>query len=768
MTTAGALAAIVGVFSADVGRAVSINSGPATFYGFGDDSNSELAIDPNQPPPFIASYNPTPTLVTIAPAGGPVTTATGTFHSAAVTATGELLTFGDNSFGQLGRSSSGPTDFVPAPVVLPGATGGVVQVATGHQFTLALTDTGQIYAFGSNVFGQLGILTNAGTTSPNPTPTLVAMPPTMSGTVVKIAVGPYTAFAATSAGEVYSWGHNPTWELGYNNNSDPNTANPVPTLIPSISGQVAEIAAGAGHTLVLLTTGQLYGFGGNGNGELANLTAGTGPGFMTLPLPMAIPGLTGSITHIAAGYDHSLVASSGGQLFAFGNNRYGQLGNATNLVTDNPNPIPTLVTLPGVSGPLTQLVGGLHDSLVVTSTGQLYSFGLNQNGQLGRPQTTATCLFAYNCDPNPALVSFPAGTVIASVASSPTSASTLAVAAPVATAPDAPTGVSATAGNASAAVSWTAPTSDGGSAITGYTVTSSPGGILSAADASATMTTVSGLTNGTAYTFTVKATNAIGTGPASAPSNSVTPATVPDSPTGVSATAGDAKATVSWTPPASSGGSPIVGYTATSSPGGITANAAANATSVAVSGLTNGTAYTFTVTAANVIGPSLPSAPSNSVTPSGAGTITNLFPASTTITSGTLLGGSAANLAADDGKTYQVNSTTKGTRATSWYGTFTNVPASPTSLVATYSGLNSSACTQTISIYKWTTKKWVTLDSRSVGSTKVLITNLVPSGRLGDYVSRTGQVQIRVNCSGKTSFVSSGDFMQIAIPGNPV
>ena len=72
-------------------------------------------------------------------------------------------------------------------------------------------------------------------------------------------------------------------------------------------------------------------------------------------------------------------------------------------------------------------------------------------------------------------------------------------------------------------MTWTAPASDGGSAITGYTVTSSPDGKTASAGASATSATVTGLTNGTAYTFTVTATNAIGTGPASAASNSVTP-----------------------------------------------------------------------------------------------------------------------------------------------------------------------------------------------------------------------------------------------------
>ena len=89
------------------------------------------------------------------------------------------------------------------------------------------------------------------------------------------------------------------------------------------------------------------------------------------------------------------------------------------------------------------------------------------------------------------------------------------------TVPGAPRKVTATAGSEQATVSFSAPDSDGGSPITSYTVTSSPGNITAVGTSSPI--TVTGLTNGTGYTFTVTATNAIGTGPASAPSNKVTP-----------------------------------------------------------------------------------------------------------------------------------------------------------------------------------------------------------------------------------------------------
>ena len=176
--------------------------------------------------------------------------------------------------------------------------------------------------------------------------------------------------------------------------------------------------------------------------------------------------------------------------------------------------------------------------------------------------------------------------------------------------PTAPTIVAATSSIKQATVTWSPPSNDGGSAVTVYTVTSDPGGVT--ATTTETSVTVTGLNNGTEYTFTVTATNSVGTSVHSEKSNSVTTTDVPDAPTNVSAIPEDVLAIVSWTAPNSDGGSPITGYTAISNPGGLTATT--TDTSITITGLSQYTPYTFTVTAENAAGTSAGSEPSPSVT----------------------------------------------------------------------------------------------------------------------------------------------------------
>ncbi len=157
------------------------------------------------------------------------------------------------------------------------------------------------------------------------------------------------------------------------------------------------------------------------------------------------------------------------------------------------------------------------------------------------------------------------------------------------------------------------PPRDGGSPITGYTATADPGGATCTTDGDGRTCEITGLTNGTAYTFTVTATNAIGTSTDCTPTN-VTPAAVPGQPRSATAQPGFRQASVTWSPPNTNGGSDITSYTVTSSPGGRTCNTVN--TECAVTGLEDFTAYTFTIAATNSVGDS-PNATTPQITLSG-------------------------------------------------------------------------------------------------------------------------------------------------------
>jgi hypothetical protein len=184
--------------------------------------------------------------------------------------------------------------------------------------------------------------------------------------------------------------------------------------------------------------------------------------------------------------------------------------------------------------------------------------------------------------------------------------STAATASPV-SAPGAPTSLQGTIGNGSVALSWTAPASDGGSAITNYTVEYTPsGGSAVTVTAASSPYTLPSLTNGTSYSIRVAANNAVGRGSYTT-AITRTPATVPASVVNVTVTSGTAsgRLALSWTAPSSNGGSAVTSYTIEYTPSGgsaVTVNTGSAATSYNLDGLTNGTLYGVRVRAVNSVG----------------------------------------------------------------------------------------------------------------------------------------------------------------------
>jgi alpha-tubulin suppressor-like RCC1 family protein len=489
---------------------------------------------------------------------------------------GSVLAFGDNVSGELGSTIDNGTDTAhpnPAAVTLPGQSGPVVQVAVGGNHSLALTSTGQLYAFGSNDHGQLGSTVNTGTTTANPTPTLVTLPG-QNGPVVQVSAGQEDSFALTSSGQLYGFGYNNYGELGNATNNGVDAPNPTPTLVtlPGESGTITHVAAGARFTLVLTSADQLYSFGDNLGGELGR-SANAG---LNLPNPtpsqVTLPGQAGSISQIAAGASFSMVLTSSGQVFTFGINNSGQLAQSTNVATNNPNPTPTVITpifgatnivqiaaggdhalalddhnelfgwgdaangqigtgssnaantvptavTPAPAGHIVRLVGGQGDSLVLNSSGQLFTFGDNTLGQLGVPATSGS-----GANPTPAAVA-PPGTTIDAVGAGAQGNHTLAIVSDLAVASATlPTGrVGSPYGATLAAVGGTPPLTWSASGLpAGLTLNPATGAIAGVPSAAGTTSVFVGVTDGDGIAAP-EATLAVTVAPASGGGSTLAP-----------------------------------------------------------------------------------------------------------------------------------------------------------------------------------------------------------------------------------------------------
>jgi hypothetical protein len=263
-------------------------------------------------------------------------------------------------------------------------------MAAGDLDSLVLTSSGQLYAFGDNFSGQLGTATNDDTTNPNPTPALVSLPGA-SGPVIQIAAGYQHSLALTASGQLYAFGSNSDGQLGIATNSGTINPNPTPTLVslPGASGPVSEIAAGGNHSLALTSTGQLYAFGYNRYGQLGSATNSGSNNSNPTPTLVSLPGASGPVSEIAAGADHSLALTSTGQLYAFGDNRYGELGNATDNGTDTPNPTPTLVSLPGGATIDAVAPGSTAYHTLVLVADLAVTTGSLPSGRVGAPYSAA-------------------------------------------------------------------------------------------------------------------------------------------------------------------------------------------------------------------------------------------------------------------------------------------------------------------------------------------------------------------------------------------
>ena len=285
--------------------------------------------------------------------------ASGYFHSVAISSTGLLYGCGRNQFGQLGNGSVTDKNVL---TLLPNPYVGAIftQIASGYYHTIALTSTGLLYGCGRNLSGQLGDGTLVNKTI------LTAM--TASTTFSQIACGLDFTIAITSAGRLYGCGTNQNGQLG-----DGTIVNKTVLTAMTTTETFTQVSSGYYHTVALTTTGSLYTCGDNQFGQLGNGNFGNKQPFTLLCNTIDSYSINDNTIHV--------IRPDG--IFSYGINQNGQLGNGT---LDNTSTL-TAMTLPdGVT--FTKVVASLTHTVALTSTGDLYACGANQFGQLGNGTTT--------------------------------------------------------------------------------------------------------------------------------------------------------------------------------------------------------------------------------------------------------------------------------------------------------------------------------------------------------------------------------------------
>ncbi len=326
----------------------------------------------------------------------------------AVGSDGNLYAWGDNTYGQLGDGGSGGHTNVPVRVLMPAGVTPTAVASAGNS-SYAIGSDGNVYAWGYNQFGALGIGSDANPATGTDTPTKVLLPSGVSAETIT-ANGQETdyasAYAIGSDGELYGWGDNASGQLGVGAlgtgpencqdlQADPSSDAPVPVTLP-VGITPARIAAGIYDGYLLSTDGTLYGWGGNAGGELAS---GSPTDCIPAPTQILLPaGVTP--TSIEAGQDDGYSIGSDGSLYAWGANVDGELGDGLSSGPDlcgqsscSTSPVPVLLP----AGPIDTVSGGFvtpyaivpaasnqfritTSSLPSGTVGQPYSFQLQATG----------------------------------------------------------------------------------------------------------------------------------------------------------------------------------------------------------------------------------------------------------------------------------------------------------------------------------------------------------------------------------------------------
>lgn len=274
-----------------------------------------------------------------------------------------VFTWGRGEDGQLGLGDTSDQDEPTYVDALRGV--GVRQIACGSGHTVVLTTDGEVYTWGRGDDGRLGHGDNGWKYVPRITQSLAGQ------VVVQVTCGSYHTAAVTGNGDLYTWGGGMYGKLGHGNEAGHSTPKRVEALVGLI---VSQIACGSRHTAIITSTGAIYTWGDKENG-----VAGHGDTEGHQYTPKLLERLAGKrIVQLSACGFHTGCLTDGGELYTWGEGKFGRLGHGAERNCHSPRLVETLIG----KKPKQVSCGGFHTA-VVTEDGHLYTFGGGEHGQLG-------------------------------------------------------------------------------------------------------------------------------------------------------------------------------------------------------------------------------------------------------------------------------------------------------------------------------------------------------------------------------------------------
>ncbi|MCL2787921.1 MAG: Ig-like domain-containing protein [Micrococcales bacterium] len=311
--------------------------------------------------------------------------AAGDYTGYALDQDGHVWACGNNNWGQLGNGTSGTTTYSTRPVQVQAATGQLpvfTTIAAGGGTGYALDVDGNVWAWGNNDRGQLGN-GNSGLPANSSRPVRVqAAPGETLPVFTAIAAGQVTGYALDENGNVWAWGYNNYGQLG----NGTTTSSTRPVRVQAATGTLpafTTIAAGWVTIYALDEDGNVWAWGDNRDGQLGNGTT------TSSSRPVLVQAATGKLpvfTTIAARYDTAYSLDENGNVWAWGHNEVGQLGNGTQVNSAWPIRVQAP---PGETLPVfTTIAAAMYTGYALDERASVWAWGYNESGQLGNGTTT--------------------------------------------------------------------------------------------------------------------------------------------------------------------------------------------------------------------------------------------------------------------------------------------------------------------------------------------------------------------------------------------